>query len=692
MYNKTTGRNGYQGDELLATAREGSRLDVSASHNNQLVCLSFPKETPTMAPPLSPGVIFAALLTLYFARAALAKPPCPLWGHMYPKPGIGALSTHPAIQQASQSLSALFGQHLDGTEGGGGGGGDSSASYSYAIEVFSADGGDEAPLLWSRYWTAPRLPEQDAAGVGVKTVASDTVFRIGSVTKVFTVLALLAVAGDAVWNDPITKYVPELAARVEEAAGVPAESTWSPDWEDVTIGALAGQTSGIMRDYALLSELTWGGPVKPENLVHLGFPPLNSSEMPPCGTGPLCTREQLLAGMAKQPPSFPPSATPAYSDLGFVLLGWALETITGKPYRQVMTESVIVPLNLTRTYVEPPPDSVGVVPGGRWNVSWAFDMKDEIAAGGMWSSPRDLTKLARGIMTSKLMKPSMTRRWLRPKSFSSDPRSGVGEPWGVRQIPLYPLTNSTYQYVTAFNKAGQIGKYGTVLSMIPELGIGLSIAAAGDFPANINMALADTLANAFIPPLLRATRDAANRTYGGWYRHRTLNSSLLVTIHPVKPGLQISSWTSNGTDMLLAATSLTNAIPARLLPSVDASGIMYPTGLEDVLPGGGRRVSFKAVFEDLAQPQQAGPYTTDCATWISLSGTMYASQPLDQFLFELGSGGEVLGVYNSALRVTLEYVGWDVENGGAGVVPVAPSPMGNHTWSNSTRASVLSAG
>lgn len=205
-----------------------------------------------MAPPLSPGVTFAALLTLYFASAALAKPPCPLWGHMYPKPGIGALSTHPAIQQASQSLSALFRQHLDGTEGGGGGGGGSSASYSYAIEVFSADGGDEAPLLWSRYWTAPRLPEQDAAGVGVKTVASDTVFRIGSVTKVFTVLALLAVAGDAVWNDPITKYVPELAARVEETAGVPAESTWSPDWEDVTIGALAGQTSGIMRDCQFL--------------------------------------------------------------------------------------------------------------------------------------------------------------------------------------------------------------------------------------------------------------------------------------------------------------------------------------------------------------------------------------------------------------------------------------------------------
>ncbi|KAI6367754.1 hypothetical protein MCOR25_004830 [Pyricularia grisea] len=139
----------------------------------------------------------AVLITLYLVAATLAKPLCPVWGHMYPKAGVRALSTHQAIQQASQSLPALIQKHIDGTEGGGGGG--ASANYSYAIEVF-------------------------------------------------TVLVLLAVVGEAVWNDSITKYVPELAALVEKAADVPAESTWSPDWEEITIGALAGQTSGIRRD------------------------------------------------------------------------------------------------------------------------------------------------------------------------------------------------------------------------------------------------------------------------------------------------------------------------------------------------------------------------------------------------------------------------------------------------------------
>ncbi|KAI6367755.1 hypothetical protein MCOR25_004831 [Pyricularia grisea] len=100
------------------------------------------------------------------------------------------------------------------------------------------------------------------------------------------------------------------------------------------------------------------------------------------------------------------------------------------------------------------------------------------------------------------------------------------------------MGHSTYQYVTTFNKASQIGNYGIVLSMVPELGIRINIAAACDFSANINMALADTLANSSIQPLL----DVANRTYGGWYRHQTLSSSLLVTGHPVNPGLEISSW------------------------------------------------------------------------------------------------------------------------------------------------------
>jgi CubicO group peptidase (beta-lactamase class C family) len=74
------------------------------------------------------------------------------------------------------------------------------------------------------------------------------VFRIGSVTKIFTVLAFLAEVGDGVWNDPVTKHIPELAAIAASRRGVERQSTWSVDWDDITIGALAGQSSGLIRD------------------------------------------------------------------------------------------------------------------------------------------------------------------------------------------------------------------------------------------------------------------------------------------------------------------------------------------------------------------------------------------------------------------------------------------------------------
>ena len=66
----------------------------------------------------------------------------------------------------------------------------------------------------------------------------ETVLRIGSVTKMFTVYALLLKCGFHCFDDPITKHVPELLQ--ENASGA--------NWEDITVGALASQMSGIGRD------------------------------------------------------------------------------------------------------------------------------------------------------------------------------------------------------------------------------------------------------------------------------------------------------------------------------------------------------------------------------------------------------------------------------------------------------------
>jgi CubicO group peptidase (beta-lactamase class C family) len=113
------------------------------------------------------------------------------------------------------------------------------------------------------------------------------------------------------------------------------------------------------------------------DLYTYGFPPLPETSFPPCGTNPTCTREQLFEGLAKLPPSFAPFTTPVYSDLGFVLLSFIAERITGKSYKTLVTDSILTPLNLTNTFVNVPHDSVGIIPGTKRATLWGFELGEE---------------------------------------------------------------------------------------------------------------------------------------------------------------------------------------------------------------------------------------------------------------------------------------------------------------------------
>ena len=81
-------------------------------------------------------------------------------------------------------------------------------------------------------------------------------------------------------------------------------------------------------------------------------------------------------GLSKAPPSFATDTTPAYSDIAFQLLSYALESMTGKDFQSMVDESIIKPLNLTRTFYKTPEDKLGIIPGNRYKVTWAGDMGD----------------------------------------------------------------------------------------------------------------------------------------------------------------------------------------------------------------------------------------------------------------------------------------------------------------------------
>ena len=170
---------------------------------------------------------------------------------------------------------------------------------SHAIDLTSAN-----ETLWQSFHTAPLLGEYDDGGP--TNVTGNTVFRIASLSKIFTVLAILLQQqeGKLDLKDPVTKYLPQLRQN-DIPDGV--------QWEHISLESLASQLSGIPRECSY-SELTlpcmlikdldgqedladgiFAKMLGIANVQEAGLPPVRADELATCGTNhetsKTCTRQ-----------------------------------------------------------------------------------------------------------------------------------------------------------------------------------------------------------------------------------------------------------------------------------------------------------------------------------------------------------------------------------------------------------------
>lgn len=110
---------------------------------------------------------------------------------------------------------------------------------SFAIQVTSSE-----ETIWDYFYTAPILNKENARKIPVD---GDTAFRVASVSKSFTVYAILLEDGIGL-DDPITKYIPELLHGTWPDGPNGAPTGLLADWESITIRSLASQLGGIMRE------------------------------------------------------------------------------------------------------------------------------------------------------------------------------------------------------------------------------------------------------------------------------------------------------------------------------------------------------------------------------------------------------------------------------------------------------------
>ncbi|KAL4974595.1 beta-lactamase/transpeptidase-like protein [Aspergillus desertorum] len=156
---------------------------------------------------------------------------------------------------------------------------------SFAVQVYSAR--DSKPLL-EYYHTATSVRNNT---LGVNRVDEGTVFRIGSCSKIWTVLLLLMETGDALFHEPVSEYFPEVREDVEELDGSLNEVDHAR-WKDVTIGDLVNQAAGLERSYGLGDHSEAA-----VMMEQLGFPTLKVEEFPECGLQPPCRRDRKTGGV-----------------------------------------------------------------------------------------------------------------------------------------------------------------------------------------------------------------------------------------------------------------------------------------------------------------------------------------------------------------------------------------------------------
>ena len=153
---------------------------------------------------------------------------CPLLGQPYLPPT--SIASDPKFQKAAKALDAT----LDGLVA------KNAATYgntTFSIGIFSAS---DDGLLYTYDHTAFDVQNSK---YGTNKVDADSIYRIGSISKLLTVYLFLMSEGDTRWSDPVSKHLPQL---LEYKA-----NSWNPitpDWDQITIGDLAGQMGGLARD------------------------------------------------------------------------------------------------------------------------------------------------------------------------------------------------------------------------------------------------------------------------------------------------------------------------------------------------------------------------------------------------------------------------------------------------------------
>ena len=224
----------------------------------------------------------------------------------------------------------------------------------------------------------------------------DAVFRIASLTKQFTAVAIMM-----------------LAERAQLSIDAPIE-TWLPDWpargRTVSARRLLNHTSGI-----------WSHDSSQIDRTKRPNPPV----------------EEVLELIRTQPFAFEPGERYDYNNSGYLLLGAIIATVSGKRYEDFLRDEIFAPLGMDHTGMLrheaiTPKRAYGYVRGRKRFHNARLDaMSWSHAAGALGSTLDDLAKWDRAVRTGRLISAETLKTMLTPTTMNDGSVFPYGFGWGT---------------------------------------------------------------------------------------------------------------------------------------------------------------------------------------------------------------------------------------------------------------------
>jgi CubicO group peptidase (beta-lactamase class C family) len=247
-----------------------------------------------------------------------------------------------------------------------------------------------------------------------------TRFRLGSVTKQFTAMAILILQqqGKLDVQDPICQYIDACPQA----------------WQAITIHHLLTHTSGIHNFTNMLSYRRF-----------MAEP---------------TTPEQTMDVFKDLPLDFQPGERFKYSNSGYIVLGSIIERVSGQTYEAFLQQAIFTPLNMDNSGYEHPDSGVAVGYGRDSTDKSAdfIDMSVPYAAGALYSTVEDMLLWDQALYTEQLLPQSMLQLMFTRHASMGEDNLSYGYGWMIMEDDQR----------TIFQHGGGINGFRSLIVRYPE--------------------------------------------------------------------------------------------------------------------------------------------------------------------------------------------------------------------------------